>query len=245
MRPGAVIQARMGSTRLPGKVLADLGGRPLLARVIERIRCSARIELVAVATTLDPSDDAIAHFCAREGVPCHRGPTDDVLHRYVEAAEAFELDPVVRITGDCPFICPATVDRLVDVLLRERADFATLDAPSLHEGIDPWRLDALRRYDRLVLPADEREHLALLVRRHRAELRIAVAPTDPGHAPRVGLRLSVDELADLDFARAMYAELTALRRPFSTEELLAVLDRRPELVDFNRHVARRVPSGIM
>jgi spore coat polysaccharide biosynthesis protein SpsF (cytidylyltransferase family) len=234
----------MGSTRLPGKVLADLHGRPLLARVIERLRLAATLEVVAVATTTHPSDDPIEEFCRARGVLCHRGPVDDVLHRYVEAAEAFNLDPVVRITGDCPFVCPATVDRLVEALVARQADFSTLDGPSLHEGIDPWSLAALGRFDARQLAAEEREHLALLVRHHRAEMSLALIPPDPRHAPRHGLRLSVDEPADLCFARALYAELHALGRAFTTDDLVAALDRRPELLDFNRHVQRRVPSGI-
>jgi spore coat polysaccharide biosynthesis protein SpsF (cytidylyltransferase family) len=244
MKPAAIVQARMGSTRLPGKVLADVAGRPLLARTLERLRLARSLGLVGVATTVDPSDDPIALFCAREGVPCHRGPVDDVLGRYVGAADAFGADPVVRITGDCPFVCPAIVDLLVDRLAADGADFATLDGPSVHEGIDPWAAAALRRFDRRYLPADEREHLALLVRRHRADVRVALAPVPPLHRARAGLRLSVDEPADLALARALWTELASRGRPFTTEDLLAVLDRRPELIDLNRHVPRRVPAGI-
>ncbi len=245
MKRGAIVQARMGSSRLPGKVLADLAGRPLLARVLDRVRLASTLQLVGVATTLDPSDDPIAAFCAREGVPCHRGPVDDVLHRYVEAADRWAVDHVVRITGDCPFICPTTIDRLVRALVDQAADFATLDGASLHEGIDPWSSAALRRFDARSLPADEREHLALLVRRHPSEIRIAWLPVEPRFAARHGLRLSVDEAADLAFARALYAELAAGPQPFSTDDLVAVLERRPALLDINRHVPRRVPAGIL
>ena len=86
MTPGAVIQARMGSTRLPGKSLADIAGRPLLGRALDRLHGARTLDIVAVATTVDASDDPIAAFCASEGIRCHRGPTDDVLRRYVEAA---------------------------------------------------------------------------------------------------------------------------------------------------------------
>lgn len=241
MKPGAVIQARMGSTRLPGKVLLDLGGRPILGRVLDRARLAGSVAMVGVATTIDERDDAIAAFCASERVPCHRGPVDDVLHRYVEAADRWHIDPVVRITGDCPFLCPDVIDALVGALVRTGAEYAGYDGPRIGEGVDPFSRRALARFDRMSLPADEREHLALIVRRHIDAITCAWIAPEPGLAPPGPVRLSVDEAADLEFARALYA---ALPCDYRSVDLVAILRDRPDLRAINGHVLRAVPSGV-
>lgn len=241
MNAGAVIQARMGSTRLPGKTLADLGGRPVLARVVDRARLADSLAMVGVATTTDERDDPIAAFCAGEGVPCHRGPVDDVLHRYVEAASRWGIDPVVRITGDCPFLCPDSIDALVGALVQTRAEYAGYNGPRIGEGVDPFSRRALVRFDGMSLPADEREHLALLVRRHIETVTCAWIAPEPGLEPPGPVRLSIDETADLEFARALQA---ALPRDYRSTDLVAVLRQRPDLRAINEHVRRAVPTGV-
>ncbi len=241
MIPGAVIQARTGSRRLPGKVLASLGGSPLLLRVIERTAEARTLGRIVVATTARPEDDPIEDLCTAHGIACFRGAEDDVLSRVTRAALRFTIDPVVRVTADCPFVCPGAIDDLVTALRTSDADYATYDAPTVHEGIDPFRLRYLARANALFLPADEREHLALLVRRGRAKVRIVRAPAPSGQHARDGLRLSIDEPADLGFARAV---VETLGPGFTTRDLLALLDARPALLAMNRHVERVVPAGV-
>jgi spore coat polysaccharide biosynthesis protein SpsF len=241
LKAGAVIQARMGSTRLPGKALADLGGRPILGRVLDRARLADSLAMVGVATTTDERDDPIAAFCAAEGVPCHRGPVDDVLHRYVEAADRWQIDPVVRITGDCPFLCPDSIDALVGALVRTHAEYAGYSGPRIGEGVDPFSRRALARFDGMSLPADEREHLALLVRRHIDTIACAWIAPEPGLAPPGPIRLSVDEAADLQFAVALQA---ALPPDYRSADLIAILRQRSDLRAINEHVRRTVPSGV-
>lgn len=224
MRAGAVVQARMGSQRCPGKVLAPLAGRPLLARVVERLQTCETLAFVGVATTDDPRDDPIASWCTASAVPCFRGPEDDVLHRVVSAATTWRLDPVVRITADCPFVCPRAVDDLVRSLREVGADYAHYDAENVHEGIDPFSLGALRTLDAASLPPDEREHLALLVERHPESFRVAAVPTPPGHQRRPGRSLSVDTPAELARAQRWFGQLQRGGAPFVTEDLLALLD---------------------
>lgn len=241
MIAGAVVQARTGSLRLPGKVMADIAGAPMLLRVVARAADAHTLGLVVVATTTRSEDDPIAALCATSGVPCFRGAEDDVLSRVTQAAVAFGLDPVVRITADCPLVCPSAIDDLVSALRTSDADYATYDCATVHEGIDPFRLRYLARANALFLPPDEREHLALLVRRGRANVRVLHTPAPDGVAARDGLRLSVDEPADLAFVRAIVA---LLGPDFTTRDLLALLDARPSLLSMNRHVARAVPVGV-
>jgi spore coat polysaccharide biosynthesis protein SpsF len=113
----AIIQARMTSSRLPGKVLLDIGGEPMLVRVVERARRAKTINGVVLATTTDPSDDTIAALCVERGYPCYRGNLYDVLDRYYQAARMFGAEVIVRLTGDCPVIDPGVIDELVDAFL--------------------------------------------------------------------------------------------------------------------------------
>ena len=111
-----IVQARMTSTRLPGKVLLPLAGEPMLTRLIERLRRVQRADGIVVATTTNATDDPIAALCAQQGVPCHRGSEHDVLSRYADAARLHGADVVVRITSDCPLIDPALIDRLAALM---------------------------------------------------------------------------------------------------------------------------------
>jgi len=112
----AIIQARMSSTRLPGKVLTDIGGQPMLVRVVERTRRARLLEDVVVATTVEACDSPIVDFCAEHGYPCYRGDLDDVLDRYYQAALNFGAEVIVRITADCPVMDAGIVDRVIRIL---------------------------------------------------------------------------------------------------------------------------------
>ena len=232
MGTGVVVQVRMGSRRLPGKVLADLAGRPMLARILERLARAPAVDHVGVATSTDPRDDAVAALCRELGVACFRADdVDDVLSRFVACARAWDLDHVIRVTGDCPFVCPEAVGRLAEALSREDADYATFDRKTLHIGIDPFSRRVLERFDAGAASEEEREHLALLVEHHPDAFRIAIADAPPGHQHRPGWRLCVDLPEDLGFAQAVYGSFGDAA--FATEELVGLLEARPELAEIN------------
>ena len=120
----AIVQARMGSTRLPGKVLKDIHGRTMLARVVRRVGRSKLIDEVVVATTTEPDDKVIVEECELLGVSCFRGSEQDVLDRYYSTAKAFFADSIVRITSDCPLIDPDIIDKVIQAYLKEGPDYA-------------------------------------------------------------------------------------------------------------------------
>ena len=178
MKTVAIIQARMGSTRLPGKVLLDLAGEPMLARVVHRVQRAASLQEVIVATTVQPADDAITQLCAGRGWPCARGSQDDVLDRYYQAATASQADVVVRITSDCPLIEPDVIDQVVGALLagQPEVDYASNVQPprTFPRGLDVEviRFDALERAWREDVDPAWREHVTPYLYRHPERFRI-------------------------------------------------------------------------
>src|SRR6201992_651260 len=162
IRVVAVIQARMGSTRLPGKVLRPVAGKPLIWHIVHRLRGFRLLEDIAVATSVNPADEAIVEWCNQEGVIVVRGPEDDVLARYARAAEALDADVIVRVSSDAPFIDAGFVDHLVATLIAEDGDYVLMQAGTecAHEGVDPYSRRAL---DKLMMDAGSepaaREHV--------------------------------------------------------------------------------------
>ena len=230
MRTIAVIQARMGSTRLPGKVLRSLGGRPALAWVVERARRIEGVDGTVVATSTDAADDRIAAWCAENGVPVHRGSEADVLDRYVTAARQEGADAVVRITGDCPLLDPAESARVVRLFeSTPGCDYASnLDPPFLPDGLDTEvvRASVLERLAREVHDPASREHVTHFIRIHPERFRTA-AVDDPRDLSDV--RLTLDEPEDLASLSAIGRILAERRQQGSLDEVLAILAEHPDL----------------
>ncbi len=205
MRIGVIIQARMGSTRLPGKVAMDVAGRPMLTRVIERAAQAGWP--VYVATTERPEDDdvvAIAKAASADAV--FRGSTDDVLDRYARAAARLNLDGVVRVTGDCPCIDPGLIRDAVVRWSESRADYVSNVGGAWGRGFDVevFGRGALELAAETARAPDEREHVTVWMRaRLRADTVKSSWPTDLRR-----IRLCVDEQADLDLVRCVYQHVT-------------------------------------
>jgi spore coat polysaccharide biosynthesis protein SpsF len=206
MRVGAIIQARFSSRRLPGKVLRPLCGKPLLAHLVERLQRSAVLDVVAVATSTDPSDDAVAAFCAGAGIACQRGALDDVLGRVREAARALKLDGIVRVSGDSPLLDPALVRQTVKLFRRGDWDLVTnVQIRTFPKGqsVEIIAAAALERAAAKAKSAAEREHVTPYLYAHPELFRIRNLAA---RVARPNLQLSVDTAED--FAR-IEAILTA------------------------------------
>lgn len=232
----AIIQARVGSSRLPGKVLEPLAGRPMLRRVVDRVGRARRVARVAVATSRAPADDALEALCRTGGIPCYRGSEEDVLSRYAEAARAFGADPIVRITADCPLIDPAIVDRVLEAYAAGAVDYVSnIDPPSYPDGLDVevFSADALERANAEARLRSEREHVTLYIRNHPQLFR---KRNVLGERDLSALRWTVDEPADLEVARAIYQRLG--EEPFGMEDVLRLLQKEPEISRANSGIAR-------
>ena len=234
----AIIQARMGSTRLPGKVLQDIGGETMLARVARRTQRASLLDGVLVATTTQTADDAIAAECGRLRLPVYRGSEDDVLDRYYQAAQAAQADAVARITSDCPFIDPAVIDKVVSAFLRERPDYASNFIKRTYpRGLDTeiMRFAALEQAWREAAETYQRAHVTPYIHQQPDKFRLLSVENETD-ASRY--RWTVDTADDLAFARAVYRRL-GNDDSFGWLDALALLRREPELAELNRHIQQK------
>jgi spore coat polysaccharide biosynthesis protein SpsF len=205
----AIIQARLSSVRLPGKMLMDLCGRPMLGRVLDRVSSARSIQRFVVATSNEVSDDPIARFCENERVPCHRGPLDDVMERFQGAARAESAEAFVRISGDSPLIDPGVIDLAVGYYQQADCDLATnvfVRTFPKGQSVEVVRAAALEKLKQRAITADHREHVTKAFYEDPRWFRI-VSFTSGYDAGAVNL--SVDTREDFERARRLIAALPA------------------------------------
>lgn len=232
----AIIQGRMGSSRLPGKVMGKILGKPMLFHVVTRVSRARRIDLVTVATSARAFDDPVAEYCAGANIPCFRGSEEDVLDRIYQAANHFKADAVVRLTSDCPLHDPDVIDERVRILLEEGADFVNGGMETTFpDGLDAaafW-MSVLERTWREATLRSDREHVTPYIFRNPDLFRLHIVrlPEDLSH-----LRWTVDEPQDLEFVRAVYAHLGDT--DFRMADILDLLQKHPELNRINAGISR-------
>lgn len=236
-RVGIVIQARMGSSRYPGKVLQPIGDRPLLARLLERLASAEGVEEIIVATTNRAEDDAVAGLCSSMEIPVFRGSEEDVLDRYYQAARAHGLGAVIRVTGDCPLMDPRLVEDLVAEYRTGRWDYVSNSMPmrlphGMETSLMSW--NALERSWREARLPSEREHVTRFIRERPERFRIKALDYD-GFDHR-HLRVTVDHPEDLEVVAEVFAILERRGLFGHVEEIVAILEEFPGLAGKNAHV---------
>ena len=235
-----VVQARMGSTRLANKVMADIVGRPMLWHIVDRLRWAQSLDQVVVATSIEPRDAPIREFADKHQIPYFAGSELDVVGRLSGTAQQFHADAVVRITGDCPLVDPQVVDRLVDVYLAHDTgvDYVTNEMPPTYpHGLDTEVYSA-KALERLCAELEDpfwREWFVPYLQNHRESFR-AVNVTYPEDLS--SLRWTVDYPEDLEFIRAVYQELYQPGRPFGMQEVLGLVREHPEIQSINAKYAK-------
>jgi spore coat polysaccharide biosynthesis protein SpsF len=238
VRTVAVIQARTGSTRLPGKVLLPLLGEPVLVRVVDRVRRARRLDDTVLATTVEPGDDAIATLAEDRGWPVVRGSEADLLDRYLLAARTHDADRVVRITSDCPLIDPSLIDMVAEALERSGADYAsnTLPPRTYPRGLDveAFTRDALEQAGREDEDPGSREHATPFIYRNPERFRLVGVPGAENHAD---LRWTLDTPEDYALIERIYDALG--RDDFAWTDALAVVAAHPEWTELNRHIRQK------
>lgn len=236
-----IIQARMGSSRLPGKVLKPLGGKPMLSFLLERLRHVHKMDKIVVATTAEPPDDAIAQECANAGVACFRGSERDVLSRFHAAAMNSGAQIVVRITADCPLIDPQLIDEAIATFVNSepRVDYlSNMLEPSWPYGmaVEVFSAEALAEAHAEATDAAEREHVTPFIywRPQRYALKSIVRSPNLSH-----LRWTVDTAEDYELVVRIVDELYPSKPIFLLNDVLALLATRPELARINAGVKQK------
>ena len=238
----AILQARVSSTRLPGKVLKPILGKPMLQQQVERVLRSKKIDRLVVATSTEQDDDPLVPLCESLGIESYRGSLTNVIDRFYQAALIYEPAHVVRLTGDCPLIDPQMIDDVIAFYLNNDYDYAS---NSLHstfpDGLDVeiFRFSVLKKaWLETSLPS-EKEHVTLHIYKHPERYRLGSFEGTPDLS---GHRWTVDEPEDFVFVSTVFEELYPHTPCFSTKDILKLLDARPELVSINRNFTRN--SGL-
>jgi spore coat polysaccharide biosynthesis protein SpsF len=228
-----ILQARVSSTRLPGKVLKPILGEPMLARQIERVARAERVDALTVATSDRASDDAVAALCAQLRVECYRGSLDDVLDRFYRAAQPSHPSHVMRLTGDCPLTDPAILDALVELHLAGGFDYSSnVEERTYPDGLDAeiFRHDVLDRAWREATSPYDREHVTPFMRRGESGSSRGILKDT---IDRSNLRWTVDFPEDFAFASRVFEELYPGDPGFGAEDIHRLLLAHPEIAALN------------
>ena len=238
----AILQGRLSSTRLPGKVLMDLHGKPMILQQIERLKFSKNIDKLVVATSEDPSDDYLVERLQAENVEVRRGPLDDVVERFGKVVDEFMPETIVRLTADCPLADAQVIDEVIAKHLEMGSDYTSnVLEPTYPDGLDVECIDA-RAFTELRnsnLSLQEREHVTMGLYRHSEKYSLTSVTQQ---SDRSSLRWTVDVQEDLDFVRRVYAHLYDENKYFGQQEILELLRLHPELSRTDDEVARN--SGL-
>ncbi len=234
----AIVQARISSTRLPGKVLKPILDQPMLIQQINRVRQCKTLNHIVIATSILEEDDAICELCTETGIDFFRGELVDVLDRYYRAAKAFSPEHIVRLTGDCPLIDPYLIDALVTYYLDGDYDYASNCLnPTYPDGLDAeiFSFRTLKTaWERAVKPS-EREHVTLFMHTHPETFKLGELRSRKDLS---SLRWTVDNQEDLDFVRKVYEFLYDENPFFNMDDILNLLALKPEITKINSHIHR-------
>jgi spore coat polysaccharide biosynthesis protein SpsF len=228
----------MGSSRLPGKVLLDISGRPMLWYVVQRTRAAHTLNDVIVATTTEPADELIVDFCREHNISCFRGSEKDVLDRYYQAALESRAEAVVRITSDCPLIDPEIIDKTVRAFWETKPDYASNTRVRTYpRGLDTevMAFTALQTAWNEAVHPYQRSHVTPYLYENPACFRILPVTGDEDHSD---YRWTVDTPEDLEFVRAVYSRFEDEK--VSWRDVLDLMAREPKLAEINRAVVQKV-----
>lgn len=240
-KTAAIIQTRMGSTRLPGKVMLGLSGRPVLWHVVDRVKRCTMLDDIIIATTTKKEDNIIEAFCEKEQISIYRGDAQDVLSRYVEAAEQFKVDIIVRITSDCPLYDPTIMQAM---LQQFDADYMSsrLHSYTFPRGLDTEivTLDVLKRTQKLATQDYEKEHVTPYIYEHPTayKLKSFESPENNSHH-----RWTLDTKEDYAMIKTVYDALYPTNPAFTTNDVLDYLDHHPEVFELNAHIKQKSMTG--
>ncbi|MGG2075404.1 glycosyltransferase family protein [Lysinibacillus irui] len=240
MRVVAIIQARMGSTRFPGKILKEINGRPLLSYQLERLKNSTLIDEFVIATTRKEQDNEIVNFCKQQNIKYYRGSETDVLERYYEAAVEFNADAIVRITSDCPIIDVQIVDKTIDVFLEnEQYDYVSnILERTYPRGLDTeiFSFAALEKAYKEAKSERDREHVTAYFYTNPNIFKIANVKNDFDYS---NFRWTVDTIEDFELIKNIIKTLYVKNSFFNLQDTVNVMKKNPGWFQINAHIEQK------
>jgi len=234
----AVIQARISSTRLPGKILKKIEGKTILEHVIDRVREAKKLDDVIVATTVRKEDLEIVKLCANLGISVFCGSEDDVLDRYYQVARLFKAEHIIRITSDCPLVDPLVIDKVIELYFQKKADYASNTMPeSFPDGLDTevFSFKTLKIVWKNAKLFSEREHVTPYIRKNSNIFKITNLKSKFNLSNK---RWTLDEPEDFEFIKIIYENLYPKDSLFGTETILNYLRENPEVEKINKNIIR-------
>jgi len=238
MKVGAIIQARVSSTRLPGKVLMDLLGKTVLERVVERVKAAKLVKDVVVATTLNKEDDGIESLCEKVPVKYFRGSENDVLDRFYQAAKYYQIENIVRITADCPLMDPRIIDKVTKLHLEGQADYTANIIEETYpdgEDVEVFTFAALTKAWENASLQSEREHVTSYIRNNAGLFKIVNLRHESDLSD---YRWTLDEKTDYEFIKFIYSSLYKGNNDFGLNEVVEFLKSHPEASKINQNIGR-------
>ena len=235
-----VIQARSGSTRLPGKVMMDILGLPLLLRMVERVQRSALAGTIVIATTVESSDDIIEELCQKEGLLCYRGSSEDLLDRHYQAGLLYGADAVVKIPSDCPLIDPIVIDKVLQYYLDHNFDFVSNLHPATYpdgNDVEVMSMPAITRAWQDATLKMEREHTTPYIWEHPELFTVGSVLWETGLDYSMSHRWTIDYPEDFEFIRTVYEHLYPTNPSFGIAEILKLTEEHPEIFAINHKYA--------
>lgn len=234
---GAIIQARMTSSRLPGKVLMEIDGRPVIDYLLERLSYCKYLQIILLATTTNTEDDPLVSYAIKRNIPYFRGSEHDVLDRYYNAAEKFGIEHIFRITADCPLVDPKVCDSIIECYQKEKVDFVVTGS-SFAEGLDCeiFSRQVLNTVHQKAKRISEREHLTLYIHNHSETFKKITLENDTDDGR---YRFTIDEPADFEVVKSIILNLYRKDTfPFGFKEIKQFMDAHPEVFQINAHIIR-------
>jgi spore coat polysaccharide biosynthesis protein SpsF len=238
-----IIQARVGSTRLPNKVLKDLCGKPVLWHVVNRLKQSKLISEIVIATTILPEDDAIQQFCEENNIKYYRGSSENVLSRYYEAAKQFNAETVIRITSDCPVIDPALLDEMISDYLSSKTGYLSNSLLRTYpRGLDAeiFSFNVLEKTYKEAEKNYELEHVTPYIYKHPELFSLRNFATDVDFS---FYRWTLDTEEDYTLIKEIYENLYTEGKIFLWKDILKLFELKPELIEINRHIEQKKLNG--
>lgn len=237
----STIEARYASSRLPGKTLLEICGKPTLEHIIERLKRSNYIDEIVVATTVNPDCQPIEDLTKKLGVGCFRGSEEDVLERVLKAAKLYKADIIVELTGDETLIDPKIVDETIECYLNNNFDYVSNERNRRYpRGLDTkvFATSVLEEVSRLTNDAADHEHVSLYIYEHpeRYSLGSVEAPEELNHPD---WRWTLDTKEDLEFLRSVYEALYSSKKDFDSYDILKLFEKKPHLLEINTHIKQK------